>query len=227
MNSAIIVAAGSGTRFGSKTPKQFVDLSGTPLIIHTLRRFESCGDIDDIILVLASNETSGFLKLAEKYPIKKLSKIVAGGKTRAESVYKGFQAIRSLNAKIVAIHDGARPLVSAEEISQTIAKARETGAACLMATITDTIKKIDNGVIIETVNRNILRRALTPQAFSYQLLKRAFTENELSETVTDECYLVEKLGINVSIVEGNSRNIKITTPEDLVIAEALLKSIKT
>jgi 2-C-methyl-D-erythritol 4-phosphate cytidylyltransferase len=227
MNSAIIVAAGSGKRFGAKIPKQFIELAGKPLIIHTLERFDACDEIGEIILVLPSNETAGFLKIIEKFPLKKLSKIVAGGKTRAESVSKGFQAVRPQNAEIIAIHDGARPLVSIDEISQTIAKARETGAACLVAMVTDTIKRVANGKIVETIDRSELRRALTPQAFRYEILKRAFARTDLNENATDECYLVEKLGVKISIVVGNSRNIKITTREDLVIADGLFKSNKT
>lgn len=226
MNSAIIVAAGIGARFGSKTPKQFIQLNGKPLIIHTLQRFDDCPEINEIILVLSSKETSGFLKLAKVYPFKKLSKIVSGGATRAESVIKGFQSILRQTSNIVVIHDGARPLVSIDEISQTVAKAQETGAACLVGSVTDTIKKVQNGEIIETIDRNILRRALTPQAFSYDILKRAFDENEINDNATDECYLVEKLGVKIAIVEGSSRNIKITTPEDLIIAEALFKDAK-
>jgi 2-C-methyl-D-erythritol 4-phosphate cytidylyltransferase len=225
MNSAIIVAAGSGKRFGSKIPKQFVELAGKPLLIHTLQRFDACDEIGEIILVLPSNETAGFLKIIEKFPLKKLSKIVAGGKTRAESVSKGFQAVRPQNAEIVAIHDGARPLVSNDEISQTVAKARETGAACLVAAVTDTIKQVANGKIVQTIDRSELRRALTPQVFRYDILKRAFAQGQLNETATDECYLVEKLGIEISIVEGSSRNMKITSPEDIAIAEALLKYV--
>jgi 2-C-methyl-D-erythritol 4-phosphate cytidylyltransferase len=223
MNTAIIVAAGSGTRFGSKTPKQFLEILGKPLIIHTLFAFENCPNIDAIVLVLSSNETADFLKIVGKYNIKKLVKIVSGGSSRAESVLKGFNAIRQINAKIVAVHDGARPCVTSAEISQTIEKARETGAACLVASVTDTIKEIVDGKIIRTIDRNKLRRALTPQAFQYDILKRALFENEIGEIATDECYLVEKLGIEVSIVEGKSTNIKVTTQEDLAIAEQILK----
>jgi 2-C-methyl-D-erythritol 4-phosphate cytidylyltransferase len=227
MNTAIIVAAGSGTRFGSKTPKQFLELLGKPLIIHTLFAFENCPQIDAVVLVLSSTETANFLKIVSKYNLKKLVKIVSGGTSRAESVLKGFNAIRPTNAEIVAVHDGARPCVTSAEISQTIEKARATGAACLVASVTDTIKEVADGKIIGTINRNKLRRALTPQAFRYDVLKRALFENEIGEIATDECYLVEKLGIEVSIVEGNSTNIKVTTQEDLVIAEQILKKIKT
>jgi 2-C-methyl-D-erythritol 4-phosphate cytidylyltransferase len=222
MNTAIIVAAGSGRRFGGKTAKQFLEISGTPLIIHTLRPFEICPDIQQIILILPSTETAKFLQIAAKYNLKKLSKVVAGGQTRAESVWKGISAVRPATAQIVAVHDGARPLVSAEEISATIWKAKETGAACLVSAVTDTIKEVRGGKIQRTIDRDTLRRALTPQCFRYEILKRAFENAELGETATDECFLVEKLGYEVAIVEGSPRNIKITYPEDLILAAALL-----
>ncbi len=226
MNSVIIVAAGSGTRFGTKTPKQFLEILGKPLIIHTLERFESCLAIDEIILVLSAEETANFRQTAEKYNLKKLAKIVSGGETRAASVLNGLNAIDSQRCDIVAVHDGARPLVSAREISATIEKAKETGVACLVAAVTDTIKEVADGKIVGTIDRSNLRRALTPQCFRFEILKRAFTENEISEIVTDECFLVEKLGYEVTTVDGSAQNIKITRREDFVFAENLLKQFK-
>jgi 2-C-methyl-D-erythritol 4-phosphate cytidylyltransferase len=223
MNTAIIVAAGSGKRFGGKTPKQFLEILGKPLIIHAIQRFESCPEIGEIILVLPATESAKFLQIAGKYGLKKISKIVGGGETRAESVWKGLSAIRTATAEIVAVHDGARPLVAVEEIAETVAKARETGAACLVSTVTDTIKQVENGKIARTIDRTTLRRALTPQCFRYEILRRAFENADLSEAATDECFLVERLGQKIATVEGSARNIKITRPEDLILAESLLK----
>ncbi len=223
MNTVIVVAAGSGTRFGAEKPKQFLEILGKPLIIHTLERFESCPSIDEIILVLPFEEIENFQKTVEKYNLKKLAKTIAGGQTRAESVLNGLNSIDSKQTEIVAVHDGARPLVSSEEISQTIEQARETGAACLVADVTDTIKKVRDGKIVGTINRKQLRRALTPQAFHYEILKRAFETDNLSESVTDECFLVEKLGYEISVVEGSAQNIKITTQKDFALAEILLQ----
>lgn len=222
MNSAIIAAGGSGTRFQSEKPKQFLEISGKPLIFHTLDRFEKCSSIDEIVLVLPSNETEEFKTLAESRHLKKLKRIIAGGKTRAESVFKGLQAVNE-NCRIVAVHDGARPLVSSEEISQTIQKAKETGAACLTGKVTDTIKQIAGDKITGTIDRETLRRALTPQCFQIEILQKAFAGADLSEAVTDECFLVERLGCEIAFVDGSAQNIKITTREDLVIAEILLK----
>lgn len=217
MNSAIIVAAGSGTRFGSDIPKQFVEILGRPLLVHTIEKFEACADIDEIVLVLSEDQISNF-----RSEISKLRRIVAGGSSRAESVRNGLAAV-SQSMNVVAVHDGARPLVSVEEIGRTVRKAAETGAACLVAEVSDTIKHIEGGEIVRTVDRTKLRRALTPQAFKVEILRRAFDEFGADESATDECYLVEKLGVPIACVEGSSGNIKITRPEDILVAEALLK----
>lgn len=223
MNTAIIVAGGSGTRFGGKTPKQFLEILGKPLIIHTLERFEKCPDINQIVLVLPSAQNSNFLQIIDKYSIRKLVKIVTGGKTRAESVLNGLKSVPSKKTDIIAVHDGARPLVTPEEISACIKKANETGSAILVTSVTDTIKEIKNGIIVQTIDRNQLKRAQTPQCFRYEILKRAFEKADLTEAATDESYLVEKLGLAVAIVEGSPKNLKITTQEDLKLAESLLK----
>jgi 2-C-methyl-D-erythritol 4-phosphate cytidylyltransferase len=226
MNSAIVVAAGSGTRFGGDNAKQFVEIFGKPIVIYTLERFESCPQIDEIILVLPNAEIANFQEVAGKYNLKKLSKTIAGGQMRAESVWNGLKAINAETAEIVAVHDGARPLVASDEITKTIEKAKETGAACLVANVTDTIKEIEDGKIVQTVDRAKLKRALTPQCFRYEVLKRAFEENKLNDAATDESFLAEKLGIEVSIVEGSARNIKITHLEDLFLAESLLRNFQ-
>jgi len=146
---------------------------------------------------------------------------LAGGGTRAEMVRKGSKVVDP-STQIEVVHDGARPFVTVQEIDDTVAKADETGAACLVAEVTDTIKEVRENVIVGTVDRNKLRRALTPQAFRYDILKRAFANADLGANVTDECYLVEKLGVEIAMVEGSSRNIKITRAEDIRIAEIFL-----
>ena len=223
MNVAIIVAAGSGTRFGAAQPKQFLEILGKSLIVHTLVKFESCPTVDEIILVLPAGEVGNFQDTIGKYNLRKIVKTIAGGKTRAESVLNGFNWIDSETAEIVAVHDGARPLVSPEEITKTIEQARETGAACLVAAVTDTIKEVADGKIVGTIDRAKLRRALTPQAFRYEILKLAFESADASEAATDECVLVEKIGYEISAVEGSAKNIKITTREDAAIVENFMK----
>jgi 2-C-methyl-D-erythritol 4-phosphate cytidylyltransferase len=223
MNVAIIVAAGQGSRMGGDCPKQFLELAGVPVIIHTLSAFEQCDEIDEIVIVLSASESANFLSLASKHGLRKVAKIVGGGSTRADSVRRGLDAIRSATAEIVAVHDGVRPLITAAEISKVVNAAREHGAALLAAPVTDTIKQVDGEKIVRTLERSSLRRALTPQCFQYQLLKRAFEQADVNDpTLTDESVLVERLGIEVMMVEGSSRNIKITTREDLALAELLI-----
>ena len=223
MNVAIIVAAGSGSRIGSDKPKQFLEIHGKPVIIHTLERFEACDAVNEIVLVLPADQVVGFAETANQFSIKKLSKIVSGGSTRAESAYNGFKAVND-TAQIVAVHDGARPLVTAIEISRTIMAAEKTGAACLVAPVTDTIKEVADERIIGTVDRSRLRRALTPQVFRVDILKKAFENADLSESITDECYLIEKLGLQITCIKGSPLNIKVTHPEDLILAELFLRT---
>src|SRR6185437_1777808 len=224
MNIAIIAAAGAGTRMASDRPKQFLLLAGTPLIIHTLRVFEQCESIDEVIVVLPAAESAGFLSLAAKYGLRKVSRVVPGGVTRADSVKRGLMAIRAATAEIVAVHDGVRPFVTVEEIDAVVAAARTDGAAILVAPVTDTIKQVRDGHVMQSLDRGELRRALTPQCFQYELLREAYQTADVTDpSVTDESVLVEKLGIPISVIDGNPRNIKITTVEDLVMAEAILK----
>lgn len=223
MNVSIIVAAGSGTRFGADRPKQFLEIGGKPLLIHTLGKFENCAAIDEIILILSENEIENFQKILENFQISKISKIIAGGKTRAESVRNGLNSLDKNAVGIVAVHDGARPLVSSEEIAKTIETAHEIGAVCLVAPVFDTIKRVSDGKIVGTVDRNKLRRALTPQTFRFEILQTAFSDENFDAMATDECFLVEKAGFEIGFVDGSAKNIKITTREDFVLAENLLK----
>lgn len=223
MNIAIIAAAGAGTRMASDRPKQFLLLAGTPVIFHTLKPFEECEQIQEVIVVLPAEESAGFLSMAGKYGLRKLARVVPGGATRADSVKRGLMAIRSATAEIVAVHDGVRPFVTVAEIENTIAAAQADGAAILVAPVTDTIKHVNGGAVVKTLDRSVLRRALTPQCFRYELLRQAYQSADVKDpTLTDESALVEQLGHRVRVVEGSSRNIKITTAEDFAIAEAML-----
>ena len=224
MNIAIIAAAGAGARMASDRPKQFLLLAGTPIIFHTLKPFEECDSVHEVIVVLPAEESAGFLSLVGKRGLRKVARVVPGGATRADSVKRGLNAIRAATAEIVVVHDGVRPFVTVEEIEQTIAAAQADGAAILAAPVTDTIKQIAGPAVTKTLDRNTLRRALTPQCFRYELLRQAYQQADVNDPfLTDESALVERLGHPVTVVEGSSRNIKITTAEDLVVAEALLK----
>jgi 2-C-methyl-D-erythritol 4-phosphate cytidylyltransferase len=226
MNVAIIAAAGQGTRMAGKRPKQFLELAGTPILIHTLKAFERCEVIQEIIVVLAAEETEGFLALAKEHELRKIAAVVAGGRSRAESVLNGLQAVDSETAEIVAIHDGVRPFVTSEEVSRTVAAAQLEGAAILVSTPVDTIKEVRAGAVAGTLNRSTIRNALTPQCFNYKLLVRAYEQVDVSDPeLTDESSLVERLGARVAIVDGSSRNIKITRKEDLLIGEAIFNQM--
>ncbi|HET7113700.1 MAG TPA: 2-C-methyl-D-erythritol 4-phosphate cytidylyltransferase [Pyrinomonadaceae bacterium] len=224
MNTAIIAAAGTGSRMASDRPKQFLQLAGTPIILHTLRPFEECESIQEVIVVLPADESAAFLTLAGKQGLRKLSRVVPGGTTRADSVKRGLMAIRTATAGIVAVHDGVRPFVTVEEIRSVVAAAESDGAAILVGPVTDTIKQVGDNSVVKTLARSGLRRALTPQCFRYELLRKAYEQADVDDpSLTDESTLVEKLGVRVTTIEGSSRNIKITTPQDLLIAEALIK----
>lgn len=225
MNVAIIAAAGQGTRLGGKLRKQFLELAGKPIVFHTLRAFEQCDAIQEIILVLPAEDFAGFLSLAHQDGLHKLTTVVPGGATRAQSVLHGLQAVKEATAEIVAVHDGVRPFVTPAEIARTVEAATLEGAAILVSTPVDTIKEVGDGVIVGTLNRSALRNALTPQCFRYKLLRQAYAGIDVSDpALTDESLLVERLGVRIVTVEGSSRNIKITRQEDLAIGEAILKS---
>jgi len=225
MNVAIIVAGGRGVRFGGTRPKQFLELHGTPIIIHTLRQFERSQEIETVVVVLPAEETAGFESLVKEFGLKKVSRVISGGATRAQSVQRGLAAIES--ADIVAVHDGVRPLVTPDEIDQVVQTARVCGAAILVAPVADTIKQVAKDRIKTTVPRADLRRALTPQCFRFAILKRAYERLPEFESsgneVTDESFLVEQLGVEIAAVEGSARNIKITNEADLDFAEMLLR----
>lgn len=225
MNTAIIVAAGSGTRISSPVPKQFIEILGKPLLVHTIERFEMCPAIDEIVLVLAAGEIEGFRQELEKYPAAKVREIVAGGETRAASVRNGLDAVScGPGSVVVAVHDGARPLVAVDEIASVVKMADEMGASCLVIPVTDTIKEVADGRIKGTIDRSKLRRAVTPQAFRCEMLREAFAQGGTGAEVTDECYLVEKLGYEIAFIEGSAKNIKVTHPEDVLLAELFLRN---
>jgi 2-C-methyl-D-erythritol 4-phosphate cytidylyltransferase len=225
MNVAIVVAGGKGIRFGGDRPKQFLELNAIPIIVHTLRQCERSQQIDSVVIVLPPAEVAAFQSLPERFDLKKVVRVVAGGETRAQSVQKGLAAIAG--AEVVAVHDGVRPLVTPDEIDRVVIAAAANGAAVLVASVEDTIKEIENDRIARTLPRHKLRRALTPQCFRFDLLSRAYeglTEIEASGIeVTDDSFLVERLGVKVVAISGSARNIKITTQEDIAVAEILLK----
>ncbi len=224
MNVAIIAAAGQGRRMASSRPKQFLELAGTPILFHTIKVFEVCDVVQKLIVVVPAEERNIFLDLSRNQNFKKLDQVVTGGATRAESVLNGLLATSPADTEIVVVHDGVRPFVTCEEITRTVETARAAGAAILVSRPVDTIKEISERRVVRTLNRNDLRNALTPQSFHYSLLRRAYElVDVLDPSLTDESSILERAGIPIATVEGSSRNIKITTEGDLVLAEAILK----
>lgn len=218
--AVIIVAAGKGKRFGSA--KQFASLRGRPLVEWCLEAFDAHPQVSDIILVLpAADMREG---LGRAFP--KVRAVVEGGRARQDSVRNGFARIATQGVDIVLVHDGVRPLVSAELIARVIETAAETGAAVPGLALEDTIKEVAGSRIRRTLDRNDLVRVQTPQGFSYTVMKEAL-ENARRDDFrgTDEATLVERLGRPVTLVKGDARNIKVTTPLDLKTAEAFLGEI--
>ena len=221
--SAIIVAAGSSTRMGGED-KQMIELLGIPVLARTMLAFEHCEDISEIIVVTKKQSFAAVYGFAEKYGITKFVKAVEGGESRSESVRNGVYAI-SEKADFVAIQDGARPLVTPEEISRCAEDAVRCGGAVLAVPVTDTIKYgRKNGFVEYTPAREKLFAAQTPQIFSAEIYKAAMERafKELGNW-TDDSRIFENDGRKVFITEGSRTNIKITSPEDVMIAEAILK----
>ena len=222
LNIALIPAAGVGARMHSDRAKQMIELAGEPLLVHTLRRFEECDAIDQVILILQPSLTSEVLGLVSRHGFKKINRVVAGGAERQDSVYRGLQVINPITAGIVVIHDAARPFVRPEEIRAAVDRAQITGAALMALGATDTIKQVKSGRVQRTIDRRRICYAQTPQAFKYSIIKEAY-ERAQAENVsaTDDSQLVERIGHRVSVVEGSSLNIKITRPIDLRLAQLI------
>ncbi|MED3601878.1 2-C-methyl-D-erythritol 4-phosphate cytidylyltransferase [Bacillus subtilis] len=220
----VIPAAGQGKRMKAGRNKLFIELKGDPVIIHTLRVFESHRQCDKIILVINEQEREHFQHLLSDYPFQTSIELVAGGEERQHSVYKGLKAVKQ--EKIVLVHDGARPFIKHEQIDELIAEAEQTGAAILAVPVKDTIKRVQDLQVSETIERSSLWAVQTPQAFRLSLLMKAHAEAERKGFLgTDDASLVEQMeGGSVRVVEGSYTNIKLTTPDDLTSAEAIMES---
>ena len=226
--AGLIVAAGTGKRMKLEVPKQYLLVGGSPLVRYSLGLFERCEQIESIFVVVPKADRDQFEKtILEPAHIQKRTHIVEGGETRQESVYHGLKAMYPFNG-LVAIHDGARPLAGDKILTDCIDTARKTGACIVGVPVADTLKKVDTDAIIsKTVNRQGVWMAQTPQVFHYNLIFRAHQQaRKTNIAATDDAMLLEHMGVTVSIVVGNKSNLKITTPEDLYLAEALLKTIR-
>ncbi|MBO0798649.1 MAG: 2-C-methyl-D-erythritol 2,4-cyclodiphosphate synthase [Blastocatellia bacterium] len=232
MNIAIIPAAGSGARFGGERPKQFQEIRGIPIIIHTLRKFDVCPEIDAIMVAVQPAEIDSLDRLLQSSGLRKPLKVVSGGRERSDSIANALSAAAEWLPELpdlVAIHDAVRPFVTSAQISAVLARARETGSAILALAAIDTIKEVESGIIQRTIDRSRIYRAQTPQAFRYDVLLRANAEARARGSLsaaTDDSLLIEGLGLPVAIVEGSAQNIKITTPDDLLQAEGILQQME-
>lgn len=218
---ALIVAGGSGKRMGAEIPKQYLELAGKPVLIHTLERFKSFSETIEIIAVLPENQLRFWSDLQKKYSFSIPHTLVKGGRARFFSVRNGLKFVD--DQSIVAIHDGVRPFVSIDTIKRCFKTAEELGNAIPVIPPSDTLRMIsDQGS--SPVNRLLVRQVQTPQVFHSSLIKKAYEQEYLPE-FTDDATVLEKTGVKINLVDGNRENIKITTPEDLVISAALLPAM--
>ena len=227
--SVIIAAAGMSNRMGSKINKQFISINNKPILVHTIEKFERCKYVDEIIVVAKENEIDYCRKeIVRRYGLSKVSTIVKGGKERQDSVYNGILALNE-KCDIVLSHDGARPFVKLKNIIDAIDGALEYGACVIGVPVKDTIKVVgDHGDIDKTPKRDLLWAAQTPQCFKKEIIMEGYRKAIEDKFVgTDDSVLIERLGLDVKMIMGSYENIKITTPEDLIIAESILRDKDT
>ena len=220
---AVIVAAGTASRMGG-IDKVMAPLAGEPMILRTVRAFQEAVAVKEIVIVTREDLIPKISAMCGKYD--KVKAVVVGGNDRAESVRNGLNAL-SNKVKLVAVQDGARPLISQAVIDRTIRAAHTYGAAAPAIPVKDTIKVVAGGMVVNTPDRNTLKAIQTPQVFDFDLLKGALKKAAQDDApITDNCSAVELMGFKVKIVEGDERNIKVTTPMDLKIAEMLLEELQ-
>lgn len=218
---ALIVAGGSGKRMGAELPKQYLEIAGRPVLMHTIERFRSFSDTIEIIAVLPENQLRFWSDLQKKYSFNIPHTVVKGGRARFFSVRNGLKFVD--DPGLVAIHDGVRPFVSIDTIRKCFETADKLGNAIPVIPPADTLRMItDQGST--PVNRLLIRQVQTPQVFHSTLIKKAYEQDYLPE-FTDDATVLEKTGIKINLVDGNRENIKITTPEDLKISKALLPAL--
>ena len=225
MVSAVIVAAGKGTRMHGEVPKQYLLLEKLPILSHTLMAFEACERIQEVVLVIPERDRTYCREnIIAPINVSKDLKFVAGGDKRQDSVYRGLSAI-SRHSGIVVIHDGVRPFVRSDQLDAVINGAEQFGACILGIPAQDTLKELDAAeTIVRTIQRDKIWLAQTPQAFQSDLIMKAHTTARRNEYLsTDDASLVEQLGVKVKIIRGGRNNIKITNQEDLAIARALMR----
>lgn len=223
----IILAAGQGKRMNAGKNKMFLELSGMPLIVQTVKVFDQDKYCRKIILPINPVEKPLFEELIRNYQFNKDIEIIAGGKERQNSVYNGLKQVSDTDSTIVLVHDGARPFINHELIQRLVESAGEYGGAIPGVPVKDTVKRVKDGQVVNTVERSSLWAVHTPQAFRVSVLKNAHEQAEANGLLgTDDASLVEAAGGKVIIVEDSYNNIKITTPEDLYFAEAIINKLR-
>ena len=219
--SAVVVAAGSARRMEG-IDKMVAPLGDLPILVHTLSAFQDCPAFDEIVVVTREDLLVEVSQLCREYGLTKVTKVVVGGAERIHSVRAGLKEVRQ-EAALIAIHDGARPLVTRSILEETVAQAARTGAAAPAVPVTDTIKRARGGKTVETVDRASLWAMQTPQIFEAGLIRAAIEKAVADrEELTDDCAAVERLGMPVFLTRGSRENLKITTPFDLVVAQAIV-----
>jgi len=220
---AIIPAAGAGRRMGSVVEKQFLHLRGIPILTYTIKVFDQSPGIDGIVLVVAPQQRQILeTEVLGLHPCEKLLSVIDGGHERQDSVANGLRAI-PLECEMVAVHDGVRPLVSVDLVEEVLKAAHHYGAAIAAMPAGDTVKQAENQKVVATLQRETIWLAQTPQAFHANLLREAYEKAARDRiVVTDDAALVERIGVPVHLVHGSTENIKVTTPSDLLLAEAIL-----
>lgn len=219
---ALIVAGGTGARMGSSLPKQFMEMAGLPMMVHTLLPFAGAPEIREILLVLPAEHIPRGEEIVRNYFPGRAVRVVEGGSTRAQSVRKGLEQLP--DDGIVAIHDGARPLVTRDLILRSFAEAAKSGAAVPIIHVSDTVRKF-SGTESEVVDREMLRLVQTPQTFSLRIIKDAYKRTG-SKTFTDDASVIAEAGYRFNFIDGDIFNLKVTTPEDLELASAILERRK-
>jgi 2-C-methyl-D-erythritol 4-phosphate cytidylyltransferase len=230
--AAIIAAAGLGRRMQQDTPKTYLQLAGKPILIHTLEVFEKVPEVKEVLVVVHPEDLEFCQEeVIDPYPLKKVLRLVPGGKERQDSVYHALKVLKkeAVELDVILVHDAARPLVDPAQVRKVLAAARRHGGAILGIPCQDTLKRVNSrGEVVATVDRQELWQVQTPQAFQAALLWRAYQEAmERGFYATDEAALVEALGETVVVVLGTCLNLKITTPDDLKMAEAILAFLET
>ena len=224
-NMALVMAAGRGKRFKGSLPKQYVKLAGREILAHAIQRVEN-EPLINAIVVVAERKYLKFVReeIVKKYGFKKVIAVIAGGKERYDSVYNALKFIRKYSPENVVIHDGARPVFDAQALKAVLASLKTEVAVVPVVRITSTVKQVNNGYVVQTIDRDILRASVTPQGYKYQELFSLYSAAAIKKIrPTDEAFIFENVGYRVAVVEHEGPNIKVTTREDLRLVEAVLK----